>query len=58
MEYKILSQDDFAQIDENNAICFSDTEEIREAIRNDKPIPVSKEQFELINALTKIMLGI
>lgn len=43
--------------DENNAICFSDTEEIRNAIKNDRPIPVSREQFELINALTKLMQG-
>ena len=46
-----------AMFDENNAICFSDTEEIREAIRNDRPIPVSREQFELINALTEIILS-
>ena len=57
MKRKILSQNSFTQIDENNAICFSDTEEIREAIKNDKPIPVSREQFELINALTELMLG-
>ena len=42
---------------ENNTICYSDTEEIREAIKNDRPIPVSKDQFELINALTKLMLS-
>ena len=58
MKRRILSQHGFIPFDENNAICFSDTEEIREAIKNDRPIPVSKEQFELIEALTKLMLGI
>ncbi len=37
-------------------ICPSDTQEIVDAIKNDKPIPVSREQFELINRLTKVML--
>ncbi len=37
-------------------ICPSDTQEIMDAIKNDKPIPVSKEQFDLINGLTKLML--
>ena len=57
MENKNFCNHFNATIDENNAICFSDTEEIREAIKNDRPIPVSRDQFELINALTKLMLG-
>ena len=57
MEKKILPVQQHKPYEENEAICFSDTEEIREAIKNDRPIPVSKEQFELINALTRLMLG-
>ena len=57
MENKKISDHYYLECDENSAICFSDTEEIREAIKNDKPIPVSKEQFELINTLTKLMLS-
>lgn len=37
-------------------ICRSDTQEIVDAIKNDKPIPVTQEQFDLINFLTKQML--
>ena len=37
-------------------ICASDTQEIVDAIKNDRPIPVSQEQFDLINRLTKKML--
>lgn len=57
MEGKNICNHCYATFNENNAICFSDTEEIREAIKNDRPIPVSREQFELIDALTKLMLG-
>ena len=46
---------DFPQTEE--PICASDTQEIVDAIKNDKPIPVSKEQFELINRLTEKMLA-
>ena len=38
-------------------ICASDTPEIVDAIRNDKPIPVNQEQFDLIDRLTKQMLS-
>ena len=57
MESKKICNQSYSTINENNAICFSDTEEIREAIKNDRPIPVSREQFELIEALTRLMLG-
>ena len=57
MKEKIFYKECFTTLDESNAICFSDTEEIREAIKNDRPIPVSREQFELIDALTKLMLS-
>ena len=45
---------DFSKMGE--PICPSDTQEIVDAIKNDKPIPVSREQFELIDRLTKLML--
>ena len=32
-------------------------DEAYEAIKNDRPIPVSQEQFDLINAMTKLMLS-
>lgn len=57
MENKEFCHHYYTTFNENNAICFSDTEEIREAIKNDRPIPVSREQFELIDTLTKLMLG-
>lgn len=57
MENKEFCHHCYTTFNENNAICFSDTEEIREAIKNDRPIPVSREQFELIDTLTKLMLG-
>lgn len=38
-------------------ICRSDTQEIIDAIKNDKPIPVSQDQYDLIDRLTKQMIG-
>ena len=56
MESKKISNQQYSQNEENTAICFSDTDEIREAIRNDRPIPLKRDQFNLIEALTKLML--
>lgn len=37
-------------------ICESDTPEILDAIKNDKPIPVSQSQADLIDMHTRQML--
>lgn len=50
-----IEMPDFPQTEE--PICPSDTQEIVDAIKNDKPIPVSQEQYDLIERLSKQMLA-
>ena len=49
-----IKLENFSEADD--LVARIDNEEVVDAIKNDKPIPVTQEEFDRINYLTKLML--